>query len=205
MKSFRQYLLESRSNHVFRLDHKPVEQFDPKPYVMDRHGNSQRGDMPLEGHKPFSGVYAGSNVGLIAPYALQREGNTSKVPWVAVYKPNTKPIVFVHHEDIIQNHSPVFLSTFDGKHFSPRRKVVERLHGAAAKDIGDDEHIALKSVSPITQRKITDIPAFLDTHMDLRVIPSIKSGGGRDHEKMAKIATHFSGMSADGVSVIRNG
>lgn len=205
MKSFRQYLLESPSNHVFRLDYKPVNQLDPQPYVMDRHGNSQRGDMPLKGHKPFSGVYAGSNVGLIAPYALQREGKTSKVPWVAVYKPNTRPILFVHHEDIIQNHSPVFLNTFHGGDFSPRHEVVRRLHGAAAKDIGDDEHIALKSVSPLTQRKITDIPAFLDKHMDLRVIPSIKSGGGRDHEKMAKIGTHFSGLSADGVSVIRNG
>ncbi len=204
MLSFKQYLLESSSNHVFRIDTSPIKIFHPQPYAMDAHGNSSRGEDVIEGHKGFNGVYAAQHIGLIAPYALQKNGKTNRVPWIAVHRPGQTPMLFVHHDDISQKHSPIILSKFHGGDFSPRHEVVRTLHGENARDTGDDEHIALKSVTPLSQTKITDIPSFLEQHMDVRVIPPIRSGGGRDEGKMRRLGLSLSKLGGD-ISVIRNG
>jgi len=170
---------------------------------MDAHGNSSRGEDVIEGHKGFAGVYASQHIGLMAPYALQKNGNTNQVPWVAVHKPGQKPMLFVHHDDISQKHSPIILSKFHGGDFSPRHEVVRTLHGENARDTGDDEHIALKSVTPSSQTEITDIPGFLKQHMDVRVIPPVE-GGGKNEEEMERIKSSVSKLDGD-ISVIING
>jgi hypothetical protein len=170
---------------------------------MDAHGNSSRGEDVIEGHKGFDGVYAAQHIGLVAPYALQKNGNTNQVPWIAVHKPGQKPMLFVHHDDISQKHSPITLSKFHGGDFSPRHEVVRTLHGENARDTGDDEHIALKSVTPSSQTEITDIPGFLKQHMDVRVIPPVE-GGGKNEEEMKRIKSSVSKLDGD-ISVIING
>jgi hypothetical protein len=59
-------------------------------------------------------------------------------------------------------------------------------------------------VTPLRQTKITDIPGFLEQHMDVRVIPPIRSGGGRDEGKMRRLGLSLSKLGGD-ISVIRNG
>jgi len=202
MRSFRQYLFESSSGHLYKLDYSPIKTFEPRPYVMDVHGNSQRGDTPLEGHKPFSGVYAGPDIARTAPYALNKDGKSSGIPWIAVHKPGQRPLLVVHHKDITREHSPVILSAFSRGDFTPRHEVVRRLHGTNARDTGDDEYIATKSVSPLLQTKITDIPAFLQQHMHLVVIPSVS--GERDDAQMSKLARQYKRTSGN-ADVIMNG
>ncbi len=166
-----------------------IEEFSPRPYFIDKHGNSIRDTKSLKvpkNFKKFHGVYAGPDLYMIAPYFLMgKHGHTDEIPWIAVYRPRKKPILHIHQEDFEKKHPDVYISRFSKSDFKPRKDIVKDLFGKKSMDFGLDEYISTKKVTPISQERVEDIKSLVKKYMDVKIIPS--KNGKKDKNKLKDI------------------